>query len=440
MPTPARPVVLVTLDWTRPGDSRRSLGSASIVASLRDAGVDCTWIEASVNLPGFDLAAFTSEVLRAVDAAGPDVLVGIGCYVWNEAETRHLLRALAEHGGSDVVLGGPQVSFVEAGDLAWRYPTARWFVRGAGEAAMVDLALGQAQHGVHGLFDATESDHGRRFDGELDALPSPWLTGVIEVGEKVRWETQRGCVYRCSFCQHREPDKRHRRRDIHQDRVTAELERFAASDVQRISVLDPIFHQDHARAVRILRAARALGITARISLQCRFELVKPEFLDALQGLDVTLEFGLQTVQEAEWKAIQRRNLLHRIEPAMAELGRRGIDYEVSLIFGLPEQTLASFLGSVQWCLDRGAPRVLAFPLMLLRGTPMQAERHRWALRESDAPIPEVTSSLTFTEEEMHEMRRVAAWLEVNPGARELPEGWREQAVVPGGGRTRRGAA
>ena len=39
-----RPVVLVTLDWERPGDGWRNFGAASIVASLETAGVEIVWI------------------------------------------------------------------------------------------------------------------------------------------------------------------------------------------------------------------------------------------------------------------------------------------------------------------------------------------------------------------------------------------------------------
>ena len=37
---PARPVVLVSMDWIRPGDPRFGLGTASIASTLRGAGVE----------------------------------------------------------------------------------------------------------------------------------------------------------------------------------------------------------------------------------------------------------------------------------------------------------------------------------------------------------------------------------------------------------------
>ena len=50
--------------------------------------------------------------------------------------------------------------------------------------------------------------------------------------------------------------------------------------------------------------------------------------------------------------------------------------QVITIYGLPNQTLGTFEASVEWCLRRGVPRVRAWPLMLLRGTPLEAQRER----------------------------------------------------------------
>ena len=57
--------------------------------------------------------------------------------------------------------------------------------------------------------------------------------------------------------------------------------------------------------------------------------------------------------------------MEKVSNVIASLNERGVPYEVSLIYGLPFQTLESFRASVDWCLSRGMPRVRAWPLMLL---------------------------------------------------------------------------
>lgn len=88
---------------------------------------------------------------------------------------------------------------------------------------------------------------------------------------------------------------------------------------------------------QVLEALSAGGYKGRLSLQCRFELVTRQFLQAVAAhpARITLEFGLQTAQADEAQLIQRPNDMVRVAGVMQQLKELGIDYEVSLIFGLP---------------------------------------------------------------------------------------------------------
>lgn len=350
------------------------------------------------------------ELKSAIAAAGIDCLVGFGTYVWNDSEVQQLIQRVADT-EAKIVLGGPQVSYMPAGQLEETYPGVHYFVRGQGEMAMVSLAHGEFPDDC-GIHVAGTIDHGRRADHDLLSLPSPYLLGTVEPKASIRWETQRGCPFKCSFCQHREPSKRlhHQRFDV--ERLDKELALFAAYGVKRISILDPIFHTNPARAIEVLNSIKAAGVTAQLALQCRFETCTPEFLDALEGLDVTLEFGLQTTIEAEYRAISRPNNMVIVKEKIRELHGRNIDFEVSLIYGLPHQTLDSFRASVDWCLQQEVPRVRAWPLMLLRGTPLYDQKDQYGYVESvDQAIPIVIASNSFTEEEYKEMAKIADSLE-----------------------------
>lgn len=404
-----RPVVLVSLDWIRPGDPRMGLGCASIASSLRHAGVDVRVVADSVNRRGFSADAILRQTVEAIDAAGADVLVGIGAFVWCEDEVQFLLRGLGRR--VDVVVGGPQVSYAAAGTLEALYPGASYFVRGQGEAAMVALATRRHDNGEAGLHVAGGEDLGTRGDFPLNALPSPHLDGTSPVGSFVRWETQRGCQFACTFCQHRQPGARLRSAKLGEDRLQREIVAFREAGTKRIAVLDPIFNSDERRAIRLLGEMRRVELAAELSLQCRFELTRAPFLDALEGLDATLEFGLQTIHADEARAVRRPNHMATVSKVIAGLNERSIPYEVSLIYGLPFQTLERFRASVDWCLSRGVPRVRAWPLMLLRGTALEAERARWGFVESeDDRIPVVVESRWFSREDHAEMARLAASL------------------------------
>ncbi|RYZ17001.1 MAG: B12-binding domain-containing radical SAM protein, partial [Myxococcaceae bacterium] len=268
-PMPRR-VILVSIDWTRDKDPRLPLGHASIVAALRRAQVEVRAFSFPVNHADFDeerLLATLLEETRGVEPGQVDV--GIGVYVWNDRVVKRLLSALRRAGfRGRIVLGGPQISYAAAG-LEQLYPEATAFVRGYGEEAMVSLASSSAPITFSGVHWAGQPDAMLQAQARLDALASPFLDNVLELsgGQRfIRWETQRGCPFRCSFCQHREAGSRLRRRDLPLDRLEREMELFVRSGVDDIAVLDPLFNLgDHALSV--LRGFQRLHYRGRLSLQ-----------------------------------------------------------------------------------------------------------------------------------------------------------------------------
>ena len=401
-----RPVVLVSLDWLRSGDPPFGLGAASIAASLRYHDIDVQIISNAVNQTKFSYDVFLAHVLDAASKAGPGVLIGIGTFVWCEPEVQMLLKDLIPR--FDVVLGGPQVSYMGGGMLEVTYPGVCYFVRGQGEMAMVMLAMGCARNGLYGLHVAGEMDMETRADFPLDMLPSPHLDGTSPIGSFVRWETQRGCQFSCSFCQHRQPGNRLQNVLMGEERLRQEIDAFHGAGTDRIAVLDPIFNADTGRAVELLREIGKMHPKTHFSFQCRFELVTDAFLDAVEQLNTTLEFGLQTVHPDEARAVNRPNNIGKVQRVMDKLEMRHIPYEVSLIYGLPFQTLERFQSSVDWCQDLGVPRIRAWPLMLLRGTKIHAEREKWGYVESvGGRIPIVVESRWFTQDDHAKMSEIA---------------------------------
>lgn len=87
-----------------------------------------------------------------------------------------------------------------------------------------------------------------------------------------------------------------------------------------------------------------------------------------------------------------------------------MSFEVSLIYGLPTQTLESFFESVDFLKRRGVSDVKAFPLMLLEGTQLAADKEVFGIKEchiDDSGIPHVIESDSFTKDEWKAMRDLA---------------------------------
>ncbi|WP_232293227.1 B12-binding domain-containing radical SAM protein [Stigmatella aurantiaca] len=413
-----RPVFVLALDWTRAKDPRVPLGHASLVASLRAAaGIEVSHRSFHLNSADFQLESVVEAVLdwdRGTRGQSGDL--GIGVYIWNEHLVHCLLGELRRRGFSGrIVLGGPQISYAPAG-VEQLYPEADCFIRGYGETAFAAVVATREQITHPGVTWRGQAEATSRAEADLASLPSPLLTGLIpsEGQRYLRWETQRGCPYRCTFCQHRESGARLRNTRFPMQRLREEIALFARAGTQEIDVLDPIFNLGQ-EPLLVLEELVRQRIQARISLQCRFELLKPEFLELCTQLNVFPEFGLQTIHTEEGRLVQRQNDMTRVETAMGELARRGIAYMVTLIYGLPGQTLESFHATVEFCLKRGVHVVRAFPLNLLRGTELERDKARWGLVESDDPIPMVIRSNSFDEADWHQMRGLAALLSKTEG-------------------------
>ena len=413
-----RRIILVDLYWTRDKDPRIPLGHASLLAALRQrAELDVRSIVVAVNAPHLDAAGLVAAILeQAQGIAASDVDVAFGAYVWAEALLQDVLRQLRDAGFQGrLVLGGPQISYSGAG-LELIYPTVDAFIRGYGEEALATLASTSQTLPIPGVHWAGTPDALTQAAVNLEALPSPWLTGTIPLHEQrfIRWETQRGCPFRCAFCQHREAGARHRRRALGLPRIEAEIDLFCRSGGREIAVLDPIFNMA-PHAVAVLERFVERGFQGKLSLQCRAEAVDDAFLDAAAALNVRLEFGLQTIHAHEGRVIQRGNQINRVDAALAGVRARGLLHEVSLIFGLPLQTLASFEASVAWCLERQVPVIKAFPLLLLRGTALDRDRHRWDLVDSGSAMPMVLESSTFSVQDWRQMAQLSEALRLTEG-------------------------
>ena len=200
-------------------------------------------------------------------------------------------------------MAGPQVSYVEKGQLENYYPEVDVFIRGYAEHAVSDLAEGKRD--ILGIHVAKTQDKGLHTATNLSELASPFLDGTLEPQHFMRWETTRGCPYSCSFCQHREPSSRSsssnkswtKIQHSKKDRIVSEIEWFVNNKVGDLAVLDPTFNTTNGYMV--LDLLERIGFAGKISLQCRPERVNTAFLDQVEslskttGADVLLEFGVQ---------------------------------------------------------------------------------------------------------------------------------------------------
>lgn len=406
--------LLISFDLIRPGEIGTSLAIASILAHQRgdEQQRDRMYVEhVSINMlnhGGNARVADFENQLAALDLEHFDA-IALSAYVWNEYLLNPFIALLRRMGfRGRVVLGGYQITYGQEAELLQRYPDCQVFIAGQAEQAFAELP----DH-----LDAT-SPVFLNVPVDFEQLASPYLSGELPVpmgAAMVRLETKRGCPYRCSFCAHRDLITRR----VHKhplEKIFQELAFLAERRVQRVNILDPIFNAG-TECLEVMREVVRLGMRSSFTLQSRFENIRGEqgaaFLDLCDQGSFHLEFGLQTTDHQVSRHIDRANRMDLVELALDQLVARGIPFEVSLIYGLPGQTLDSFQRSIDHLQAKGCTDIKAWPLMLLPGTKLYDQKEQWSMVEEplgEFNIPVVTESSTFTREEWERMDNMAQQL------------------------------
>ena len=376
----SRNIILHALDYPKPNrEPPFSLATASILANIKNAGVDVqakTW---AVNNTNYSYEQVVDEILSK-STSSTDIALGV--YVWNDKSVVDICRSIREKGYNGlIILGGPQITYTKSG-LETLYPHADIFIRGYAEDALTQLYTKGFNKPIKGIHYANQPDLELQAISILDNLISPFLSGIIKPQHFIRWETQRGCSFNCSFCQYKEVEKL-KKRYLNKDRILAEAKWIVSHKIIRdIHVVDAIFNSG-PNYLDVLKELSIGSYNGKISLQTRIEMITDEFIEEVNKLNktgmVVLECGLQTSNLEEQKYIERPTNISRVKHQIEKVLKSDIEVEVSLIFGLPRQTLDSFKKSIEFCRNLGIPIIHAFPLTLYRGTQLWHRRNELGL-------------------------------------------------------------
>jgi radical SAM superfamily enzyme YgiQ (UPF0313 family) len=398
--------LLVTFDFTQRGKSGTGFAAGSLLSACRshdDYNNKFTIKHLAIPMTG--VAKEQLSIVRIVDSINNVIplvqldRLAIACYVWSSDLIEPIIklcRAKGFHG--KIILGGYQINKKTCRQL---YPSGDFYIPGYGEAALPESILNDVAI-TSQIIEKTVN---------FETLASPYLDGTISLkfGQKmIHWETRRGCVYKCNFCAHRDlKDKGVHLLGI--EKIKAELDLFKRKGVRKINILDPIFNNE-PNHIEILNYAIKIKLTALLSLQVRFERITNEFLALCAQLNVHLEFGLQTTDKAESLIIERANNMNKVDKNIKLLQQWKQSFEVSLIYGLPGQTLESFKQSIAYLQQGNISNIKAFPLMLLEGTKLAENKNSYSIVEEvidDSGIPHVVECDSFTRAEWMLMRSYA---------------------------------
>jgi putative methyltransferase len=299
--------------------------------------------------------------------------------LWNEQLSLEVARRVKERWPlCTIVMGGAQVPHNPAGFFK-RHPFLDVAVRGEGEEAFADilerLAQGRSLEGLPGVAwrsasgDVHVEEGERPFQRDLDAYPSPYLTGLFEplfqshpdFSFQAIIETNRGCPFHCTFCYWGKGGLSRKYRYTSLDRTYAEIDWMAAHKIRYLFNADSNFgmhRRDIDIARKIVDSKRRTGFPEAFR-SCYGKNTDDRILEIgkllhEEGLEKGITISYQSVSPTVQKNIKRDNIkLSVAEGLQHAFNEAGVPVYTELILGLPGETAQSWVQGIDTVLEAG---------------------------------------------------------------------------------------
>lgn len=398
--------MLISLVSIHPSFSPQSipLANAFLKAYARESQVP-------INLVDFFLGDDVAVCAERLAAAGARA-VGFSMYVWNRDITCRIAVELRRRQPSITLFcGGPEVSADP--ETVARSGLFDCVVVGEGEVPFLSLcqalAAGEGLSGIPGvLWKGADSYTPPSPVAQLDAIPSPYLTGVIDTHANpgTLWQLSRGCSFTCDFCF----DSRgiHGVRHFSFARIEAELRHFARTGVSQVFVLDSTFNLDQQRAKRILKLIKKIAPGIHFHFEVRNEFIDREMANLFAQITCSLQIGLQSADREVLKLVGRSFDKSDFTAKVALLNESGAVFGFDLIYGLPGDTLDGFCRSLDYALSLYPNHLDVFPLAVLPGTRLASRGLDMNLKWEPKPPYLLESTDTFSVDDMNIAAGLAA--------------------------------
>lgn len=384
----------------RPFDNH--LGEAYIQAYLAKYGITSKQI---ISPLGSTLNDCVKQII-STDAK----LFGFTCYDNNYFLVRTIASLIKQKRPESIVIaGGPTATFSDKLLLA-NTPEIDICVRFEGEESTLQLVLLNSEGMLKDRLEDVDGitfrrDHsiirtpdrspfGYSNDKEccLDGLPSPYLEGIFDGTEGAGIITARGCTHHCTYCNFSAMSK-HTIRYHSIDRVIAELQYISSAmkshslnSMDRTNwIYDDAFTLNPRRAKKICERIIDEGIRLRLSCMCRADTLDKELIELLsQAGFEEISFGVESAVPKILNNIKKvsnnkqdnnegnypneERFLSKVREGVATAKRYGMKIAVSIILGLPGETIDDGLKTAEFIRELGVDNYSHNYLMLFSGT------------------------------------------------------------------------
>lgn len=379
----------------------------------------------------FDRPDLNQAVKRFKDC---DV-VFVSMYIWNGNYCCRLMSLLKQQNPDLIVIaGGPQIPWRDK-NFFLEHPYIDSIAINEGEQA--------ALHALRSIINGDSLPKTLQFDrlSDLEALPSPYLTGVFDDlivdHPDIEWvptlETDRGCPFKCTFCDWGSAtgSKMHK---LNMDRITAEINWFADNNMPYLSMTTSNFGafkiRDKEIANIIVECNKRTGMPTAISTnygknnaETIFEISKM-LLDA--GIQTGAAVSFQTTTPEVLTNIKRDNMkINRVSEVAEKARSYNMPVLTELIMGLPGETFDSWVNCLDEVFSNKIINLDIFFLQLIENAPMNVDdtekfdlktfiAHDYFYETSESVVSEIAngtaeivnvikSTSTLDEQEMHKV-------------------------------------
>ena len=359
----------------------------------------------STNLE-IDILMLESSLEEVVSEIDDPFCVGIACYCWNFLGSVDISRMIKKKWDCPVVWGGPQVpsrphriqGFMD------KYKCVDILVHGEGELTFASLAyklmMGEDLDKCSGISfrsgDSVITTPSRDKTRDLSVIPSPYLNGIFdEVLNRYRsnivgalWETNRGCPFRCTFCDWGSAlVNKVNYFDI--ERVKKEIEWVSRKRIHYVYATDANFGIKVDRDLDIssffVEQAALRGFPNTLILNW----TKNSHKNIVKIADVLLQGGIitnvtlsyQSLNPAVLDAIERDNIKpdYLIE-LKHEFHERAIPTYSELILGLPEETFESFIEGLESSISTNIyDQTMIYLCCVLENTQLREDKEKYGI-------------------------------------------------------------
>lgn len=355
------------------GNERRSVYIPYASGCIAAYAFDDEKIRQSCTLAGFVYTHM--PVSEAVDFIRDPFTVAFSCSVWNYEYNKALAKAVkAKYPDCRIIFGGHNV--LRGFETFEECPEADYLIYREGEEAFRALLLclieNKSPESVENIAYKKDGSYFRTPEKAfcLNEYPSPYLTGVFDsltsgdVNFSAILETNRGCPFRCSFCDWGTLGSRIRQFPM--ERIKAEIDWFASHGIEYVYCADGnfgILDRDEEIAEYIIESKKKTGFPKNFRV-C-FTKNRTDFVKKIcmrfnrYGLDKAQTLSFQSLSPVVLENIGRRNIsLDHFRELMSEYSRCGISTSSELILGLAGETKESFSRGLCSLLEYGQHKAI----------------------------------------------------------------------------------